>query len=153
MRDKYLMVIGCQKKKLEKIDKKIARNILDYIHCNQYEYTGIISVIRRPMAGDKNFRRSGDDIAIDTKEYLDYPSSVVIEVPGYSIDCDNFRKDVHYDIIGISTSASVMCMAMNMYSCGHDISVLEKYCEDRKGKKLEEHAFNIMNAYMPGVVK
>lgn len=153
MRDKYLVVVGCQKRKLESIDKKVARSITDYILCHQYEYTGIISVIRKPMKGDKNFRRAGDDIAIDTKEYLDYPSSDIIEVPGYSIDCAQFRKDAKYDIIGVSTSSSVLCVAMNMYSCGLDISVLEKYCEDRKGKKLEAYAFSIMDAYMPGVVK
>lgn len=153
MQDNYLVVIGCQKTKLAQIDKKIARSILDFINSQSGHYTGVISIIRRKMNGDRNFRRSGDDVATDTAEYLDYESNSVIEVPGYDVDCSMFRRDAHYDIIGISTSASVLCIAMSMYSCGLDISVLEKYCEDRKGKDLENKAFDIMRAYMPGCVK
>lgn len=150
--DKYLVVIGCTKEKLNAIDKKVARSILDYINGNADSYAGIISIVRKKMNGDRNFRRTGDSIATDTPTYLDYPSNNVIEVPGYDVDCGMFRRDAHYDIIGISTSASVMCISMSMYSCGLDISVLEPYCEDRKGKKLEDAAFMIMREYMPGCV-
>lgn len=153
MRDKYLVVIGCQKGKLEQIDKRTARNILDYIHGNQHLYTGTISIIRKSMKGDRNFKKAGDTVTKNHSEYLDYKSDNIIEVPGYSLDCSQFRQDAHYDLIGISTSASVLSVAMNMYSCGLSINVLAKYCEDRKSKKLEEHAFEIMKAYMPGVVK
>lgn len=153
MRDKYLVVIGCQKGKLEQINKRTARSILDYIHGNQHLYKGTISIIRKSMKGDRNFKKAGDTVTLNDYEYLDYKSDNIIEVPGYSLDCGQFRKDAHYDLIGVSTSASVLCIAMNMYSCGLDINVLEKYCEDRKSKKLEEQAFDIMRAYMPGVVK
>lgn len=153
MRDKYLVVIGCQKGKLEQIDKRTARNILDYIHGNQHLYTGTISIIRKSMRGDRNFKKAGDTVTSNDNEYLDYKSDNIIEVPGYSLDCEQFRKDAHYDLIGISTAASVLSVALNMYSCGLSISVLSKYCEDRKSKKLEEHAFEIMKMHMPGVVK
>lgn len=151
--DKFLIVIGCTKEKLEKIDKKVARNMLDFINSYANEYTGVISIVRKKMNGDRNFRRNGDDVATDTTTYLDYPSTNVIEVPGYDVDCSMFRKDAHYDIMGISTSASVLTIAMSMYSIGLDISILKEYCEDRKGKKLEEHAFEIMSAYMPHCLK
>ena len=151
--DRFLVVIGCNKEKLEKIDKKIARKMLDYINGNGHSYTGVISVVRKKMNGDRNFRRNGDDIATDTTTYLDYESTNVIEVPGYDVDCSMFRKDAHYDIMGISTSASVLTIAMSMYSSGLDISVLRDLCEDRKGKQLEEYAFKIMEAYMPNALK
>ena len=153
MQDRYLVVIGCQKGKLDQIDKRTARSILDFIHCNQHEYTGTISIIRRKMSGDRNFKKAGDTVAVDHNDYLDYESDNIIEVPGYDLDCGQFRKDAHYDLIGISTAASVLTAAMSMYSWGLSINVLAKYCEDRKNKKLEEHAFEIMKAYMPGVVK
>lgn len=152
MADRFLVVVGCQKEKLDQIDKKVRRSILDFIQAESHTYQGVISIIRKKMNGDRNFRRSGDEVATDTHTYLDYESTTVIEVPGYDVDCSAFRRDAHYDIIGISTSASVMCIAMSMYSCGLDVSVIEKYCEDRKGKKLEEYAFAIMRAYMPGCV-
>ena len=153
MRDKYLVVIGCQKGKLEQISTRTARSILDYIHGNQHLYTGTISIIRKSMKGDRNFKKAGDTVTLNDNEFLDYKSDNIIEVPGYDLDCSQFRQDAHYDIIGISTAASVLTMAMSMYSWGLSISVLAKYCEDRKSKKLEEHAFEIMKAYMPGVIK
>lgn len=152
MRERHLVVVGCQKEKLEKIDKKIAKQILDFINGEGHNYTSVISIVRRPMAGDRNFQNSGETIS-HTDVYLDYESDLVIEVPGYDVDTKNFRRDCHYDIIGISTSSSVMCISMSMYSAGFSINVLSKYCEDRKGKKLEDYAFEIMKAYMPGCVK
>jgi hypothetical protein len=104
------------------------------------------------MNGDDNFRYSGETMNAGDV-YLDYESDNVILVPGYDVDCSLFRKDVDYDIIGISTSASVLCIAMSMYSVGLHINVLEQYCEDRKSKKLEDYAFAIMKAYMPGCLK
>lgn len=150
MRDRFLVVIGCQREKLELIDKKIKQSILDFINAESHNYTGVISIIRKRMNGDRNFQRSGDQVASDTNTYLDYESSNVIEVPGYDVDCNAFRRDAEYHLIGISTSASVLTIAMSMYSVGLDVKVIEEYCEDRKGKKLEEHAFEIMRAYMPG---
>lgn len=150
--DRCLVVIGCQREKLDAIDKKIKRQILDFINSNGHTYDSVISIVRKKMNGDRNFQKSGDQIATDATTYLDYESSSVIEVPGYDVDCTHFRRDMQYDLIGISTSASVLCIAMSMYSCGLQVRVLEKYCEDRKGKRLEDHAFEIMRAYMPGCV-
>ena len=151
--DNFLIVIGCQHEKLELINKKVARSILDFINSNAHNYTGVISIVRKQMNGDRNFQKSGDVVATSGSTYLDYESNNVIEVPGYDVDCSLFRRDAHYDIIGISTAASVLCISMSMYSCGLDVTVLKDYCEDRKGKKYEEEAFHIMEAYMPGCLK
>lgn len=147
---RFLIVIGCQKEKLELVGKKFRTDVLDFINSNAHNYEGVISIVRKKMNGDRNFQRAGDNVASDRPTYLDYESTNVIEVPGYDVDCSMFRRDAQYDIIGISTSASVLCIAMSMYSTGLDIRVLKEYCKDRKGKKLEEHAFDIMGAYMPG---
>lgn len=149
MRDRFLIVVGCQKEKLNQIDKKIRGQILDFINSEGHNYTGVISIVRKPMNGDTNFQRSGETMD-STNTYLDYESTNVIEVSGYDVDCSLFRKDAQYDIIGISTAASVLCISMSMYSCGLNIRVLGKYCEDRKSKNLEKYAFEIMKAYMPG---
>lgn len=148
-RDRFLVVVGCQKEKLDQINRRVRDSILDFINSSSHNYTGVISIVRKPMNGDTNFKRSGNTMS-DSTTYLDYESTNVIEVPGYDVDCSVFRKDASYDIIGISTSASVLCISMSMYSCGLDIHVIEKYCEDRKGKHLEKYAFEIMKAYMPG---
>lgn len=149
MRDRFLVVVGCQKEKLNQIDKKARNQILDFINSEGHTYTGVISIVRKPMNGDTNFQRSGETME-STNTYLDYESSNIIEVSGYDVDCTLFRKDAQYDIIGISTAASVLCIAMSMYSCGLSIRVLKDYCEDRKSKTLAKYAFEIMKAYMPG---
>lgn len=149
MRDRFLVVVGCQKEKLNQIDKKARNQILDFINSEGHSYTGVISIVRKPMNGDTNFQRSGETVD-STNTYLDYESTNVIEVSGYDVDCSLFRKDAQYDIIGISTAASVLCISMSMYSCGLNIRVLGKYCKDRKSNSLEKYAFEIMKAYMPG---
>lgn len=149
MRDRFLVVIGCQKEKLNQIDKKSRNMILDFINSEGHSYTGVISIVRKPMNGDTNFQRSGETMD-STNTYLDYESTNVIEVSGYDVDCSLFRKDAQYDVIGISTAASVLCVSMSMYSCGLNIRVLGKYCKDRKSNSLEKYAFEIMKAYMPG---
>lgn len=149
MRDRFLVVVGCQKEKLNQIDKKARNQILDFINSEGHSYTGVISIVRKPMKGDTNFQRSGETMD-STNTYLDYESTNVIEVSGYDVDCSLFRKDAQYDIIGISTAASVLCISMSMYSCGLNIRVLGKYCRDRKSNSLEKYAFEIMKAYMPG---
>lgn len=149
MRDRFLVVVGCQKEKLNQIDKKARNQILDFINSEGHSYTGVISIVRKPMNGDTNFQRSGETMD-STNTYLDYESTNVIEVSGYDVDCSLFRKDAQYDIIGISTAASVLCISMSMYSCGLNIRVLGKYCRDRKSNSIEKYAFEIMKAYMPG---
>lgn len=149
MRDRFLVVVGCQKEKLNQIDKKARNQILDFINSEGHSYTGVISIVRKPMNGDTNFQRSGETMD-STNTYLDYESTNVIEVSGYDVDCSLFRKDAQYDIIGISTAASVLCISMSMYSCGLNIRVLGEYCRDRKSNSLEKYAFEIMKAYMPG---
>lgn len=149
MRDRFLVVVGCQKEKLNQIDKKARNQILDFINSEGHSYTGVISIVRKPMNGDTNFQRSGETMD-STNTYFDYESTNVIEVSGYDVDCSLFRKDAQYDIIGISTAASVLCISMSMYSCGLNIRVLGKYCRDRKSNSLEKYAFEIMKAYMPG---
>lgn len=149
MRDRFLVVVGCQKEKLNQIDKKARNQILDFINSEGHSYTGVISIVRKPMNGDTNFQRSGETMD-STNTYLDYESTNVIEVSGYDVDCSLFRKDAQYDVIGISTAASVLCISMSMYSCGLNIRVLGKYCRDRKSNGLEKYAFEIMKAYMPG---
>lgn len=149
MRDRFLVVVGCQKEKLNQIDKKARNQILDFINSEGHSYTGVISIVRKPMDGDTNFQRSGETMD-NTNTYLDYESTNVIEVSGYDVDCSLFRKDAQYDVIGISTAASVLCISMSMYSCGLNVRVLGEYCKDRKSNSLEKYAFEIMKAYMPG---
>lgn len=149
MRDRFLVVVGCQKEKLNQIDKRARGQILDFISSEGHNYTGVISIVRKPMNGDTNFQRSGETME-STNTYLDYENNNIIEVSGYDVDCTLFRKDAQYDIIGISTAASVLCIAMSMYSCGLNIRILKDYCEDRKSKTLGKYAFEIMKAYMPG---
>lgn len=151
MQAKFLVVVGCTKEKLDCIKFKKAREIMDFVKANSHKYQSVISILRKKMDGDTNFRKAGDTVATDTMDFLSYQSDTVIDVPGYDVDCTHFRRDAHYDIVGVSTAASVLCIALSMYSCGLDISVLKDYCADRKG--LDKEAYAIMKEYMPGVLK
>lgn len=150
MRDRFLVVIGCQREKLDQIGRGNKRKLLDYVQSSSHTYTGVISILRKKMEGDDNFRRARDLVATDTVDYLEYQSDNVLLVPGYDVDVTVFRKDAHYDIVGISTAASVMCTALSMYSQGLEISILKDYCFDRKG--LDKEAHKIFKTYMPGVL-
>ena len=152
MPGKFLVVIGCQKEKLDIVGKRFERKILDFINANSFKYDGVISIVRKKMDGDRNFRKSGDSVATDRLDFLDYESDQIIAVPGYDVDCTKMRRDAHYDICGISTAASVLCSALSMYSQGLDISVLSEYCADRKGERLHKSALAIMKEYMPNCV-
>jgi len=151
--NKYLIVIGAQSGKLELVPRKFKKELLSYAHSASEIYDGVISVVRVKNVDAINFKKSKDTIAKDTIEHLEYQSDTVIEVPGYDVNVSNFRRDAEYDIIGISTAASVLCTAMSMYSQGLKINVLSKYVYDRKGEKFHQAALNIMREYMPGCVK
>lgn len=149
---KILIVVGCQRDKLEKIDRGSRNKILDFIHSTQHTYDGTIAVVRNSNMSDAdNFRRKKDTIGDDRPELIEFSADNIIEVSGYDLDCKVFRKDAEYHIIGVSTGAAVLCTAMSMYSAGLRVTVLSKYCADRKG--MHKEAIAIMNAYMEGCVK
>ena len=150
MRDKILVVVGCNRGKLETMPKREYKYILDFINSHVNVYSSIISIVRKATEGNDNFRRRGIQIYDSSLDCFDYPSDNIICVPGFDINVDGFRKDVHYDVICISTAASVLCVAMSFFSAGYELSVLRDYCVDRKG--LNKEAFKIMNTYMPGIV-
>lgn len=150
--DKFLIAVGCQESKLDFLDRKQKRKLMDFLQVQGTQYKSVISVIRCAMQGSDNFKRSNDTLGNTSVEYLSYPSDTVLEVPGYDLDCKGFRKDVIYDIVGMSSAASVLTIAMSMYSNGYKVRVLEEYCFDRKGDDMHEAAFDIMEAYMPGCV-
>ena len=132
------------------MDKKFKRKFIDWIQSNGANYISVVSVLQKSTKHNINYARQG--YIDDSIEYLPYKSDSVIEVEGYDLDLKHFRKDVLYDIVGISTSSNVLCIAMSMYSAGLRIRVIKDYCEDEKSKKLEDNAFEIMEAYMPGVL-
>ena len=148
---RILVVVGCQKDKLDKIPKRDKDVILDFILSHQHTYDATIAIVRGNVNGRRNFDQKGDTIGMGGMTLLDYPADNIIEVSGYDVDCKVFRKDAQYDIIGISTGASVLCAAMSMYSAGLKVNVLKKYCSDRKG--VHSQAIDIMNVYMEGCVK
>lgn len=144
---RVLIAIGLQKGKLAECGRK-GKKIIEWVGAHQSEYDSIIAIVRKDLVRD-NFDKMKDKIQNKEVEYFEFPVDKVIEVPGYDIDCKVFAKDIQYDIVGISTSASVLCMAMSMFSNGLNIRVLTKYCCDRKSDKLHKMAVEIMKAYMP----
>lgn len=144
---KILVCIGLQKTKLAECGKE-GKKIIEWIGTHQSEYDGIIAIARKDLMRD-NFDRMDDKIQNREVEYYDFPVDTHIEVPGYDVDCKHFNKMNEYHLIGISTSASVLCMAMSLFSNGFNIKVLTKQCCDRKSDKLHQAAIDIMKAYMP----
>lgn len=143
--DKFLVVIGLQKDNMDECGKP-ARNILDWVIANQDYYKSTIAVVRKGKS-NRNFIQDGDTFS-SNMTVLDFNADTVIETNGYDIDCSNFRTDAMYDIVGISTEASVLCISMLLYSRGCKIRVLSNYCMSRKSKKLHESALEIMRSYM-----
>ena len=144
---RLLIAVGLQKSKLEECGRD-GKKIVEWVGAHQSEYDGIIAVVRKDLARD-NFDKMNDEIENRETEYFEFLVDTIIEVPGYDIDCKHFTKDAEYHIVGISTSASILCMAMSMFSNGFNIKVLVDRCTDRKGKNLHKNAVEIMKAYMP----
>lgn len=148
---RYLIAVGAQPEKV-KLCGRDGKKLIEWIQARSGDYDRVISVVRKDLKYD-NFNKMGDSIANKDDVRLDYMSHQVIVVPGYGVDCSNFPPNVEYDIVGISTAASVLCIAMSMFSAGLKIHVLENRCIDRKGKKTHEAAITIMKAYMPIVLE
>lgn len=143
-----LIVVGFQPEKL-KLIKRDADRLETWICATQDDYDYTISIVRQE--GNRNMMRTDSEI-IDRNIQNYYPFQVdkEIEVYGYDVDTNQFRRDVEYSIVGVSTSASVLCIAMSMYSAGLNVKVLENHCYDRKG--LHREGIKIMNAYMKDCV-
>lgn len=142
-----LVVIGCQKEKLMQCGRD-GQKLVTWIQARSDQYDSVISIVRKDLQYD-NFNKMGDEIANKDDTILGYATDTLIEVPGYDVDCSKFRRDMEYDIVGISTAASVLCIAMSMFSNGLKVHVLTDHCLDRKSKKLHNAAIEIMKAYMP----
>lgn len=142
-----LVVVGLQKEKLAQCGRD-GQRLLEWVQARRDSYDMVISIVRKDLVYD-NFNRMGDEIANREDTILPYATDQLIEVPGYDVDCRNFRKDMEYDIVGISTAASVLCISMSMFSAGMKIHILTDRCIDRKGKKIHNAAIEIMKAYMP----
>lgn len=142
-----LVVIGVQNEKLVQCGRD-GQKLVSWIQARRDSYDMTISIVRKDLVYD-NFNKMGDEIANKSETILPYATDQLIEVPGYDVDCSKFRKDIEYDIVGISTAASVLCIAMSMFSAGLKIHVLTDRCLDRKGKKTHNAAVDIMKAYMP----
>lgn len=145
---KVLIVVGYQEEKLQFIGKK-RQKLEDWIVANQGDYDYTISIVRD--AGNRNMRKSGTEIInSDTKNYYPFSVEEEIIVTGYDIDTSIFDINTEYHIVGVSTGASVLCIAMSMYSEGLNVRVLENYCFDRMG--LHKEAIKLMSAYMKDCV-
>ena len=142
--NKFLVVVGLQPEKIAEI--RCGEKLVKWVLNHQSEYTATIAIVRKDLCRD-NFNRMGDTIGNKEASNLPYPADTIMEVPGYDVDCNVFRRDAEYHIMGISTGASVICTAMSMFSAGINIKILGDLCADRKG--MHDHAIKIMKAYMP----
>lgn len=155
--ERILIVIGCQQSKLELAGKKYEKKLMEYIASNRGNYRNIIGIVRdsnfNPSAS-KNFLKDKDSIGNVGMNLLPFEVDEYIAVPGYDLDVSKFRRDGHiqYDIIGLSTGASVITAAMSMYSNGMNVRVLKDLCMDRKGDNCHDAAILLMKNYMPGCV-
>ena len=155
--ERGLVVIGCQQSKLELAGKKYEKKLMEFIASNRRVYRNIIGVVRDSnfnASAAKNFLKERDQIGNVGMNLLPFEVDEYIAVPGYDIDVSKFRRDaqIQYDIVGISTGASVITAAMSMYSNGMNVRVLSDLCTDRKGIKCHEAAILLMSNYMPGCV-
>ncbi len=144
--NKFLVVIGMQKSKMDKCPK-IAKKIQAWVGAHRDDYTQVISVIRTAQHDNRNMK---DGLGAGVINDMVIPCDEVIEVEGYDVDFGPNRRDAEFHIIGISTGASVLCAALSMYSDGLRVKVFKDLCDDRKG--LHKEAIKIMEAYMPGCV-
>lgn len=142
-----LVIVGVEDEKVALCGRD-GRKLEDWVMSHIDRYDTSIAVIR--VTGNRNFQGTGKkDFVNDTADIRYNPTSIYY-VTGYDLDVGNMPKDFEYHICGISTGASVLCIAMSMYSAGLNVRVLKDKCLDRKG--LHKEAIKLMDAYMPGCV-
>lgn len=148
---KVLVVIGLQPEKVKCI--RGGDKLVHWVRAHQKEYDVTMSVVRKDLGvNSQNFKRDRDKIGNQEMSLLNYESDQIIEVPGFDLDCSQFRTDagICYYLMGISTGASILSTAFSMYSHGCNIKIMEKLCRDRKG--MHREAIKIMKAYMPSIL-
>lgn len=149
--NRVLLVIGYQQSKLQFLKKKERIKLEEFLLKNYEAYDGVISIIRdKSDAQGMMKHKELQEAAQDSEAYYPIPIGKTVTVAGYDIDTTGMRKDTIYDIVGVSTAASILCMAMSLFSAGYRIRVLSDFCFDRKG--LHDEAIAIMTEYMPGSV-
>lgn len=149
MARRALLCIGLQPEKLELIPKKEATRLLDWVSINQDNYDYTLSLVRKK--GNINFEESQKDIDVNNYvTYYDFRVDREIETVGYNAPAGMFCAQDTYDIVGLSTGASVLAQAFEFYSAGISFRVLTDICNDREG--LHKEAVRILNAYMPNCV-
>ena len=146
MGKKALLCIGLQPEKLNLIPRRDAQKIIEWILINQDNYDYTLSLVRK--AGNINFERSSKEIEIgNDMTYYDFRVDREIETTGYNAPSGMFSATDSFDIIGVSTGASVLAQAFEFYSAGINFRVLADLCRDRSG--LHNQAISIIDAYMP----
>ena len=149
MARRALLCVGLQPEKLELLPKKEAIRLLDWVLANQDNYDYTLSLVRKK--GNINFESSNQDIDVNNFDtFYDFRVDREIETVGYNAPAGMFCAQDSYDIIGISTGASVLAQAFEFYSAGIDFRVLTDICSDRNG--LHKEAVKILNSYMPNCV-
>ena len=152
--NKNLIAVGIQSGKMELFDRRTQRKIMTFLdEAANGKFDSVTAIIRTQRSKDGYLSAMANDgIAADANEVIPYEATQVICVPGFDVDATQFRLGEKYYIMGISTSASVLCIALSMFSAGLDVYVIEDMCRDRKGDKYHKYAIEILKAYMPGRV-
>lgn len=149
MARRALLCVGLQPEKLELLSKKEVIRLLDWVLANQDNYDYTLSLVRKK--GNINFESSNRDIDVNNFDtYYDFRVDREIETVGYNAPAGMFCAQDSYDIVGVSTGASVLAQAFEFYSAGIDFRVLTDICCDRNG--LHKEAVKILNSYMPNCV-
>lgn len=145
--DKILIAVGYSKNKLQKAGVRFVKKTYDYIMSSIDRYTAIYNIVRK--SNQFGNIAKNDSLELCDDFVYDIPFTKVIEVNGYDLNISQWSKQFEYDIIGISTAASVLSIALSLYSEDMKVNILSEYCYDRMG--LEKEAKKICDAYMPGV--
>ena len=141
-----LVICGVEDEKVEKCGRA-GRKLEEWVCANIDKYDHSMAIIR--VAGNRNFNRGQKEFVDDNANIKYNPGSLYL-VQGYDLDVANMPRDFEYHICGISTAATVMSIALSMYSVGLNIRILEDKCLDRLG--FHKEAIKIMRAYMPECV-
>lgn len=127
---KVLLVVDVQKG-FTRGNNELVDKINEYLKHEKYDE--VISTIFINHKDSNYIKYINWSRIMELEEPLIKSDRVIVKY-GYGLDDYSvLSKNVHYDIVGISTEACVSKIAMDLFDRGYDFSVIERLCYSTGG--------------------
>lgn len=147
--EKYLLVVDVQKANSEGVEK-FTRKLTDWINAHAHEYTAVFATIRKNTKVD-NFERFLRDDSCQDPKLLDFHYDKLIEKEGYGLDEIGYSvipRNAEINVVGMETGASIMAIALDLFSLGYNFKVIGDLCYCNDGKDIHQAAIKCLQTYI-----